>query len=88
MASYSIRFKPSAEKDLRKLPKAMIPRVIEEIENLRSNPFPRLAVKLESVERLYRVRVGDFRIVYSVETEPKEVVILNIRNRREVYRNL
>jgi mRNA interferase RelE/StbE len=88
MASYSVRFKPSAEKDLRKLPKAMISRVIEEIEQLRSNPFPRQAIKLESVERLYRVRVGDFRIIYSVETELQQITIFYIRNRREVYRNL
>ena len=88
MTSYSVRFKPSAEKDLRKLPKAMISRVIEEIETLRSNPFPRQAIKLESVERLYRVRVGDFRVIYSVETELQQITIFYIRNRREVYRNL
>lgn len=88
MASYSIRFKPSAEGDLRKLPKAMIPRVTGEIEKLRSNPFPRQAIKLKSVERLYRIRVGDFRVIYSVETEPRQITIFYIRNRREVYRNL
>lgn len=88
MASYNVHLKPSAEKDLRKLPKPMISRVIEEIEKLRSNPFPHQATKLEAVERLYRVRVGDYRIIYEVETEPKQITILYIRHRREAYRSL
>jgi len=64
MDSYSVNFKPSVQKDLRPLPKALVARVMERIEGLKTDPFPRQAIKLSSTERLYRLRVGDYRIVY------------------------
>ncbi len=86
MASYSIVFKPSVEKDLRFLPKAVIARVLRQIEVLRKNPFPRQSVKLAGAEQLYRIRVGDYRVVYAVDKGDKEIMVHYIRHRREVYR--
>ena len=86
MASYSIIFKPSVEKDLRPLPKSLVGRVIGHIEELRTDPFPRRALKLSSAERLYRIRVGDYRIVYEVDTTAEQIIIHYIRHRREAYR--
>jgi len=88
MGSYSINFKPSVEKDLRPLSKALISRVMKRIERLRTDPFPRQAIKISGTERLYRLRVGDYRIVYEVDVEAKEVTIHYVRHRREVYRAL
>lgn len=88
MASYSITFKPSVEKDLRRLPKSAVARVMERIEKLKDEPFPHQVVKLSGAERLYRIRVGDYRIVYEVDTEAKQIGIQYIRHRREVYRAL
>jgi len=88
MASYNIFFKPSVEKDLRPLPKSLVARVMAQIEKLKTDPFPPRAIKLSSAERLYRIRVGDYRIVYEVDTKAKQVVIHYIRHRREVYRAL
>ena len=86
--SYSIAFKPSVEKDLRPLPKAVVARVFAQIERLKAEPLPRQAVKLAGAERLYRLRVGDYRSVYEVDTDARQVLIHYIRHRSEVYRSL
>ena len=88
MASYKIIFKPSVEKDLRTLPKAITRRVMEHVESLENAPFPRQSVKLPGAEALYRLRVGDYRVLYSVNKEIKQILVHYIRHRREVYRKL
>jgi mRNA interferase RelE/StbE len=62
--------------------------VLKRIESLQSDPFPHGASKLSGAERLYRIRVGDYRIVYEVDTEAKQITIHHVRHRREVYRKL
>jgi len=88
MAFYKIDFKPSAEKDLRSLPRPIISRITEKIEKLAGDPFPLQAVKLSLSEHLYRWRVGDYRIIYEVDEGKKKVIIHYIRHRRQVYRDL
>jgi mRNA interferase RelE/StbE len=88
MASYKVVPKPSVEKDLRLLPKSTIARVIKQIDKLADNPFPRGTAKLEGGEELYRIRVGDYRVIYGVDGAAKVVTIHHVRHRREVYRNL
>ncbi len=85
MTLYNISFKPSVEKDLRPLPKQIVERVWKQIERLKNNPYPDQAVKLSNSERLYRIRVGDYRIVYEVDTKTLQVMIHYIRHRRDVY---
>ena len=86
--SYRFAFKPSVEKDLRPLPKAVVARVFAQIERLKTEPLPRQALKLAGAERLYRLRVGDYRIVYEVDIDARQVLIHYVRHRREVYRSL
>lgn len=86
MTSYNISFKPSVEKDLRPLPKQVVERVWKQIQRLGNNPYPHQAVKLSNSERLYRIRVGDYRIVYEVDAKTLQVMIHYIRHRRDVYR--
>jgi mRNA interferase RelE/StbE len=88
VASYSIQFKPSVEKDLSSLPKPLISRVYERIQQLAGNPFPHSTVKLQGAERMYRLRVGDYRIVYEVDTVATLITIHAVRHRRDVYRRL
>lgn len=88
MASYSIIFKPSVEKDFRALPASVISRLMKKIEALKNNPYPHQSIKLASAERLYRLRVGDYRIVYGVDDKAKEVIVQYVRHRREIYRGL
>jgi mRNA interferase RelE/StbE len=87
MASYKVNPKPSVEKDLRSLPKSVVIRVVKSMELLAENPFPRQALKLEGGDQLYRLRVGDYRIVYSIDQNVREVIIHYVRHRREVYRS-
>jgi len=88
MASFEVSFKPSVERDFLSLPKSVVGRVLNRIDQLKDNPFPRHASKLEGAEHLYRIRVGDYRIVYKVDTTAKLIVIQHVRHRREVYRGL
>ncbi|MBI5843094.1 MAG: type II toxin-antitoxin system RelE/ParE family toxin [Deltaproteobacteria bacterium] len=86
MAHYSVTFKPSVEKDFRALPKAVAHRVWAAIEKLAEEPLPRGALKLTGSESLYRLRIGDYRLIYGVDNEKSQVLIHHIRHRREVYR--
>jgi len=88
MGSYSVRLKRSVEKDLRGLPDSQVPRVLSAMDKLASDLYPRGAIKLSGAETLYRVRVGDYRIIYEVDTQAREVTIHYLRHRRDAYRGL
>lgn len=88
MDVYNIDFKPSVEKDLDKLPNSILKRVWKHFEKLKTNPFPVGSLKLSAAEKLYRIRIGDYRIVYDVNTISNIVMIHYVRHRNEVYRTL
>jgi len=88
MASYNIIFKPSVEKDLRSLARPMVVRVFERIEALRDDPFPRRSLKLAGAEELYRIRVGDYRVIYTVDKGNRQILVHYVRHRRDAYRQL
>ena len=88
MALYEVILKPSVEKDLRALSATVRARVLARLEHLREEPMPRQAVKLAGGEAWYRVRVGDYRIIYGVDTRARQITVHYIRHRRDVYRNL
>jgi mRNA interferase RelE/StbE len=88
MASFKVTLKPSVDKDLRHLPKKIASNVLARIESLENEPFPQGVIKLEGSERLYRLRVGDYRIIYEADTDAKQIVIQYVRHRSDVYRNL
>jgi len=88
MASYSLFLKPSVEKDLRRLPKPTLTRVWRSIQALSQEPLPRQSTKLAGAEHLYRLRVGDYRVIYTVDHQSKQVIVHYIRHRRDAYRAL
>jgi mRNA interferase RelE/StbE len=88
MALYEVILKPSVEKDLRALSATVRARVLARLEHLRGEPIPRQAVKLAGGEAWYRVRVGDYRIIYGVDTRSWQITVHYIRHRRDAYRNL
>jgi mRNA interferase RelE/StbE len=88
MGSYRIEFKRSAEQDIRRIEAAFIPNILRRVEALSDNPFPRQSVKLVGTEASYRLRVGNYRVIYSVDSESTTIVVQYIRHRREVYRQL
>jgi mRNA interferase RelE/StbE len=88
MGSYKIEFKRSAERDVRKIGALLIPKILESVDALASEPFPRRSVKLSGTEATYRMRVGAYRVIYSVDTKTDTIVVYYIRHRREAYRQL
>lgn len=88
MASYSLSYRPSVEKDLQSIPRALVARIIARMERLPSDPFPVQSTKLQGAERLYRLRVGDYRIVYEVDPEARHILVQYVRHRRDVYRRI
>lgn len=88
MEPYQINFQPSVEKDLRKLSSENCDRLLARIEELANEPLPVQSLKLKGTEGLYRIRVGDYRIVYEVDLLTKSILIHYVRHRREVYRDL
>lgn len=85
MEKYRILLKASAIKELRRLPKKDLAAILERIGFLHEDPRPAGAQKLSARER-YRIRRGDYRIVYSVDDRLGEVMIYRIGHRSEVYR--
>ena len=85
MASYRLLIKPSAAKELQALPAKDRKRVVTKIEGLASDSRPPGAEKLSGAEK-YRLRQGDYRVLYSVDLAQKILVIVKIGHRRDVYR--
>jgi mRNA interferase RelE/StbE len=85
VAKYNITIKKSAAKELQDIPKKDLPRIIKHIQSLAENPRPPSSQKLSSREQ-YRVRQGDYRIIYSVDDKQLVVDIVKIGHRREAYR--
>lgn len=86
MPAYSVQFRPSVEKDLRKLPGPVRSRLLDRIEGLGESPIPASAIKLKDAGGFFRLRVGDYRIVYEVIHTTTTVLVHYIRNRKDVYR--
>ena len=86
MASYSIRIKKSARKELESIPSIKDrQRIVSRIAGLAENPKPRGAVKMSGLDR-YRIRQGRYRILYSIEDAVLTVYVIRIANRKDVYR--
>ena len=88
MGDYSIQFVRLARKELESLPDQFMDRVLNKIEALVKNPRPSGVVKLHGQSNLWRLRVGDYRVVYSIDDNVKKIEITVIRHRRDVYRGL
>lgn len=86
MGSYKIQWKRSAEKDLRRVSQQYIPRILEAINALSQDPFPPKHRKLIGTDSSYRIRIGDYRAVYQVDTETCVIVVFHVRHRKDVYR--
>jgi mRNA interferase RelE/StbE len=82
---YTVELKQSARKELERLPNAVITRIISKLESLEENPRPAGCKKLKGGDDEYRVRVGEYRIVYVIDDRKVIVTITRIRHRRDVY---
>ena len=86
MGSYEIRWKKSAISDLRKIDKQFVGRIINTVEDLITNPYTAHSKKFKATEHIYRLRIGDYRVVYQVDTNAKAITIYHVRHRKDVYR--
>jgi mRNA interferase RelE/StbE len=84
--AYTIQFKPLALRQLEKLPREAQRRLSIKIEALRVDPFPQGCKKMAAIPDTWRIRSGDYRVVYQVHRGVLLVLVLTIGHRREVYR--
>lgn len=85
MAGYKIEIKRSAAKELEKIRGQTRERIVEKIRSLAENPRPPHAKKLSGEEK-YRIRQGDYRILFRVDDLVVTIVVVKIGHRRDVYR--
>ena len=85
MATYRIEWKSSALHELKRLDRQVVPRIVGAVETLASDPFPSGIKKLHGGERTYRLRVGDYRVIYEVFSDYLVIEIARVRHRKDVY---
>lgn len=85
MASYELVFKRSVAKDLRRLPNKDVAKLVERMHALAADPRPPGCEKLSGMER-YRVRQGDYRIVYEIQQSRLIVLVVKVAHRKHVYK--
>ena len=85
--AYIVEFAPAARRQLRKLDRPVQVRVLRRMEKLENQPRPKTAETLKgTTETVYRVREGDYRIIYTIEDDRLIVLVVRIGHRSEVYR--
>jgi mRNA interferase RelE/StbE len=84
MASYKVLIRRSAAGELERVPKKDLRRIVERIQGLEATPRPQSCEKLSAQER-YRIRQGDYRIVYSINDEDRTVEVVKVGHRSEIY---
>jgi len=82
---YGLVISPRAEKDLDRIVKKVRVRILDALEELRTNPRPPRSKKLKGRD-LWRIRVGDYRAIYSIADEELIVTVVRVGHRKEVYR--
>lgn len=85
MDKYSVEVKPPAQKELEALPDKLLARVVRKLEALGDAPRPAGCKKLKGYDDHWRIRVGDWRIMYIIDDAAKLVSVTRIAHRREVY---
>ncbi|MBZ5538193.1 MAG: type II toxin-antitoxin system RelE/ParE family toxin [Acidobacteriia bacterium] len=86
MNNYALTFARSARKELEGLDASIVRRIFPAIEALASNPRPHGCRKLRGEENLWRIRVGPYRVVFTVDDHQRLVDIIAVRHRKEAYR--
>ena len=86
MASYRVELSATAEKQIRKLRQVDQIRVLRAIRDLALEPRPQGVRKLQGYEDVFRIRVGNLRILYSVESQRLLIIVLKVGHRKDVYR--
>jgi mRNA interferase RelE/StbE len=83
---YEVHLERASENDLKRLPTAIFHRIIPQIRALAENPRPLGCRKLTGSKNDWRIRIGDYRVLYEIDEKVRAVRIMRVRHRREVYR--
>ena len=86
--AYTVEFLKTAERELAALPKDTQRQIARKIDALRENPRPPGVKLLHGEERFYRLRVGEYRVIYSIEGKRLVILVIKIGHRKDVYKNL
>lgn len=86
MAGYQVALARSARKELERLGQSLRTRVLQRIEALASDPRPGGCQKLQGADDLWRIRIGDYRVIYAIDDSRRLVDVSTIRHRSDVYR--
>ncbi|HPJ56773.1 MAG TPA: type II toxin-antitoxin system RelE/ParE family toxin [Kiritimatiellia bacterium] len=86
MDTFRIEWKSSAIRELRRLDRSIVPKVLAAVESLASSPYPVGSRKLTGVENAFRIRIGDYRIIYEIHAGRLVLVIVRVRHRKDAYR--
>jgi len=86
MNKYSVILSPRVQKSIRGVPDAYVSKIHKALASLSDNPRPFGCLKLSGIENLYRIRVGVYRVVYSIEDDILVVEVIKIDHRRDVYK--
>jgi mRNA interferase RelE/StbE len=85
VASYDVALTASAAKELKKLPAQLVVRIVPRLESLAANPRPPGCKKMQGGDRESRIRIGDYRVVYTIDDAKFRVEVTRIRHRSGVY---
>jgi mRNA interferase RelE/StbE len=85
MAEYAIQIARSAEKEIENLPANVLQRVTQKIDQLAVTPRPAGCVKLQAARNRWRIRVGNYRIIYAINDAQRLLDVMAVRHRREAY---
>ena len=85
MASYSLDFKPSVKRDLKAIPRREVLTILDAISNLSDNPFPPQSKMLTGREG-WRLRVGSYRVIYTVSSSDITLFVVKVGHRKNIYR--
>ncbi len=83
---YEVYLERAAERDLRRLSAKTFGRIIPEIRALANSPRPKGCRKITGSRNDWRIRVGDYRVIYEIDEKASVVRVMRVRHRREVYR--
>jgi len=83
---YEVHLERAVENDLKRLPTTTFHRIILQIKALAENPRPSGCLKLTGSKNDWRIRIGDYRVLYEIDEKARAVRIMRVRHRREVYR--
>jgi mRNA interferase RelE/StbE len=86
--AYRIELTPRAQRDFKKLPRHIQPQVARKIDSLAEEPRPHGAEVLADTDDLYRIRSGDYRVIYQIQDDVLLVLVVQIGDRRDIYRRL